>query len=150
MPLASPPPQNPHCTRPDLVRITFLASLLFLAGCVTSVVSPEQEIKAGSAMSQQVANQIGVYMDPELEQYLDAVGQRLVKALGESPYAFQFVIVDQFEPNAFATPGGFIYVSRGLLAQMNDEAELAGSAGARNQPRHPTSSRTSGWPQYWR
>ena len=126
MPLASPPPRNPHCSRPDLVRITFLASLLFLAGCVTSVVSPEQEIKAGSAMSQQVANQIGVYMDPELEQYLDAVGQRLVGALGESPYAFQFVIVDQFEPNAFATPGGFIYVSRGLLAQMNDEAELAG------------------------
>ncbi|MEP5569558.1 MAG: M48 family metalloprotease [Halioglobus sp.] len=88
--------------------------------------SPEQETEAGSAMSQKVADQIGVYNDPDLAQYLESVGQRLVNSLGETPYTFQFVVVDQFEPNAFATPGGFVYVSRGLMAQMNDEAELAG------------------------
>lgn len=109
-----------------LLRPALFSSLLALSACVTTVVTPEQETEAGTAMSQQVADQIGFYMDPELERYLDAVGQRLVDALGESPYKFQFAIVDQFEPNAFATPGGFIYVSRGLLAQMNDEAALAG------------------------
>ena len=107
-------------------RLAGVATLLSLSACVTTVVTPEQETQAGSAMSQQVADQIGFYMDPGLERYLDAVGQRLVDALGESPYQFQFAVVDQPEPNAFATPGGFIYVSRGLLAQMNDEAELAG------------------------
>jgi predicted Zn-dependent protease len=97
-----------------------------LTSCATSVVTPEQETDAGAAMQQQVADQIGLYMAPELERYLDNVGQRLVDALGETPYSFQFAVVDQFEPNAFASPGGFIYVSRGLLAQMNSEAELAG------------------------
>jgi len=77
-------------------------------------------------MSVQVQDQIGLYADPELDAYLQGIGARLVKALGPTPYTFRFAIVDQFEPNAFASPGGYIYVSRGLLAQMNDEAELAG------------------------
>ena len=108
------------------IRLAGGATLLSLSACVTSVITPEQEAAAGSSISQQVADQIGLYMDPGLERYLDNVGQRLVNSLGETPYKFQFALVDQAEPNAFATPGGFIYVSRGLMAQMNDEAELAG------------------------
>ncbi|KAA1194280.1 M48 family metalloprotease [Pseudohalioglobus sediminis] len=107
-------------------RLSLAAGALLLSACVTSVVSPEMEQEAGAAMSQQVADQIGLYDDPALQRYLDTVGQRLVQALGETPYQFRFDIVDQFEPNAFATPGGYIYVSRGLLAQTNSEAELAG------------------------
>lgn len=107
-------------------QISTLALAAVLSSCATTVVTPEQETNAGAAMQQQVADQIGLYMAPELERYLDKVGQRLVDALGETPYTFQFAIVDQFEPNAFASPGGFIYVSRGLLAQMNSEEELAG------------------------
>lgn len=124
--LASALPHLRQSKKPELFKVTLLAYLLLLSGCVTSVVSPEQETQAGSAMSQKVADQIGVYNDPALAQYLESVGQRLVQSLGETPYRFHFVVVDQFEPNAFATPGGYIYVSRGLLAQMNDEAELAG------------------------
>ncbi|TDG12120.1 hypothetical protein E2F43_17370 [Seongchinamella unica] len=112
--------------RPHLPRLTVAAAVLSLSACVTSVVTPEQETRAGSSISQQVADQIGLYMDPELERYLDTVGQRLVDSLEQTPYQFQFALVDQAEPNAFATPGGFIYVSRGLMAQINDEAELAG------------------------
>ncbi|MEH6586643.1 MAG: M48 family metalloprotease [Halioglobus sp.] len=126
MHLKSPAPRPSHQHPHRLARMALFASALALTGCATSVVSPEQETKAGTAMSQQVNDQIGLYIDPELERYVDSVGQRLVTGLGESPYKFQFAIVDQFEPNAFASPGGFIYVSRGLLAQMNDEAELAG------------------------
>jgi predicted Zn-dependent protease len=97
-----------------------------LAGCITTVVSPELETAAGTDMSQQVAEQIGLYQDPVLNRYVDSVGQRLVSNLGDTPYTFRFAIVDQFEPNAFASPGGYIYISRGLLSQMNNEDELAG------------------------
>ena len=107
-------------------RVLLCLSLLLASSCATTVITPELEEELGSEMSVQVQDQIGLYSDPALESYLQRVGARLVAALGPTPYTFRFAIVDQFEPNAFASPGGFIYVSRGLLAQMNDEAELAG------------------------
>ena len=115
----------PYLTR-FLRGPTLFAGTLLVGGCVTTVVSPELETAAGTAMSQQVADQIGLYQDPVLARYVDSVGQRLVSELGDTPYKFRFAVVDQFEPNAFASPGGYIYISRGLLAQMNSEDELAG------------------------
>ena len=103
-----------------------LLKLAFLSACATAVITPETESKYGDEMSQQVQNQIGLYNDPELTAYVNSVGQRLVKSVGATPYTFHFSIVDQFEPNAFATPGGYIYISRGLLATVNDEMDLAG------------------------
>lgn len=103
-----------------------LLSVALLSGCATTVITPEIEETLGSEMSVQVRDQIGLYIDPELDAYLQDVAARLVTALGPTPYTFRFAIVDQFEPNAFASPGGYIYVSRGLLAQINDESELAG------------------------
>jgi len=103
-----------------------LLVLVSLAGCVTAVVSPATEGQMGAQMSQQVQQQIGHYYSPALAAYVDAVGKRLVAAGEPTPYSFHFAIVDQAEPNAFAAPGGYIYISRGLLAQVNDEAELAG------------------------
>jgi predicted Zn-dependent protease len=99
---------------------------LLLGGCATSIISPELEDQVGTEMAYQVQDQIGLYPDEPLHAYVNAVGERLVQALGPSPYTFRFAVVDQIEPNAFAAPGGFIYISRGLLAQMNSEAELAG------------------------
>ena len=99
---------------------------VLLTACATTVITPEVEDQWGEQMSAQVAQQIGIYQDPQLNAYVASVGQRLVRALGETPYTFRFAIVDQFEPNAFATPGGYIYISRGLLTQINHEDELAG------------------------
>jgi len=107
-------------------RIGLLLGLTMLGGCATAVITPEVEEAMGAEMSVSVENQIGLYRQLSLESYVSAVGNRLVEALGPTPYTFRFAVVDQFEPNAFATPGGFIYVSRGLLAQMNSEDELAG------------------------
>ena len=70
--------------------------------------------------------QIGVYPGEFLGTYVDSVGRRLVSELGDTPYYFRFKIVDQAEPNAFAIPGGYVFVSRGLLAFINSEDELAG------------------------
>jgi predicted Zn-dependent protease len=57
------------------------------------------------------------------------VGDRLVQSLESSPFQFTFSIVDQEEPNAFALPGGFVYVSRGLIVLLENEDELAGVLG---------------------
>lgn len=85
--------------------------------------SYDEQIGAESA--KQVEQTIGIYQDSVLTSYVQAVGQRLVDALGETPFTFQFHVVDMAEPNAFALPGGYIYISRGLLSLVNDEAELA-------------------------
>ncbi|AQA19519.1 hypothetical protein BST95_16030 [Halioglobus japonicus] len=109
-----------------LARLLSYTAVINLSGCITTVITPEAETSAGQAMSQQVSEQIGLYHDPALTAYVNKVGQRLASHLVDTPYTFNFAVVDQFEPNAFATPGGFIYVSRGLLSQMNSEDELAG------------------------
>lgn len=85
--------------------------------------------KIGAEGAKQVEQTIGIYHDSVLSEYVDAVGQRLVNVLGDPPVTFRFHVVDMAEPNAFALPGGYIYVSRGLLSLVNDEAELAGVIG---------------------
>lgn len=106
----------------------WLAILLLLAaGCSsTGGVTVADEEQAGSQLARQVENQVGYYNDTYLKNYVDSVGRRLVAELGPTPYSFRFQIIDQAEPNAFATPGGYIYLSRGLLALINSEDELAG------------------------
>ena len=99
---------------------------LLLAGCATAIITPATEEQIGGQMDLELQQQIGLYQDASLSAYVDAVGKRLVAAMEPGPYTFRFHIVDQGEPNAFATPGGYIYISRGLLAQLNSEAELAG------------------------
>jgi predicted Zn-dependent protease len=109
------------------LRSLFAGGLLLVTGgCATSIITPELEQELGSHISAEVEQQIGLYDDPPLTRYLQNVGNRLVAALSASPYRFHFDIVDQGEPNAFASPGGYVYVSRGLLAQLNSEDELAG------------------------
>ena len=93
------------------------------------LVSVEQEKKIGAEEATKVEQTMGILEDLKLTTYLDAVGQRLA---GESPrrdVAYQFHVVDTTDPNAFALPGGYIYVTRGLLALANSEDELAGVVG---------------------
>ncbi|MEZ5196732.1 MAG: M48 family metalloprotease [Bacteroidales bacterium] len=107
-----------------IFQINFLVILLFISNLsIAQDYSYDKQIGAESAI--QVEQTIGIYNDSALTSYVQAVGQRLVGALGESPFTFQFHVVDMAEPNAFALPGGYIYISRGLLSLVNDEAELA-------------------------
>ena len=87
--------------------------------------SPQHDIEQGSEVAKVVERQIGLYSSPVTEAYVRAVGQRLVAAAGDPRWKFSFQIVDQEEPNCFAIPGGGIYVSRGLLALLVREDELA-------------------------
>jgi len=85
--------------------------------------------KIGAEAALQVEQMMGTYPDSVLSAYVNQVGQRLVAELGTIPLEFRFHVVDMPEPNAFALPGGYIYVSRGILSLMNDEDELAGVMG---------------------
>ncbi len=87
----------------------------------------------------EVIQQIGIYNDPVLNTFVDSLGQKLVRQLANPAFEYNFVVVDMKEPNAFALPGGYIFVSRGLLCIANSEDELAGVIGheiVHSQNRH--------------
>jgi predicted Zn-dependent protease len=80
---------------------------------------------AGAQGAKGVEAQIGLLGDPALDAYVQGIGDKLLRAIPNRQFEFHFRVVDQIEPNAFALPGGHIFVSRGLLALANDEDELA-------------------------
>ena len=94
-----------------------------------TMVSVEQEKKIGAEEAKNVEQQMGLLDDARLTGYLDELGQRLVKESPRQDITYQFRVADQIEPNAFALPGGYVYVTRGLLALTNSEEELAGVVG---------------------
>ena len=109
-----------------------LALLLLLAGCAskTSTVTvggvavemPEEVAEE----HQKIVDNIGIYDDPELDTYVRQVGDQLLREANITSPPFTFTLLDSHDINAFAMPGGFIYVNRGLLAYLDNEAELAG------------------------
>lgn len=106
-----------------------IVGFLFLFAINSFAQDLSYDKKMGAEAALQVEQSIGIYKDSALTAYLNQVGARLVDALGDGPFEFKFSVVDMPEPNAFALPGGYIYVSRGLLSLVNDEAELAGVLG---------------------
>ena len=125
-------------TRVLRVASLSLALALAIAACAINPVSgrPEftlvseaKERELGEAESKNVAAEMGLYEDAALTDYVRAVGERLAAVSPRRDVAYTFHVVDMGEPNAFALPGGYIYVSRGLLALTNDEDELAGVLG---------------------
>lgn len=94
-----------------------------------SLIGESQEIAMGREADQDVQASIGVYEDPELAAYVEAVGKRLAAASERPELPWTFRVVDDPAVNAFALPGGFIYVTRGLLGTLNTEAELAAVLG---------------------
>ena len=106
------------------------AAGLIALGCGVLLATPGGEAKVGAVGAEQVAESVGLIEAPELEAYVREIGARLAAEVAERDgVTFQFHIVDMVEPNAFALPGGYIYVSRGLLAILNDEDELANVLG---------------------
>jgi predicted Zn-dependent protease len=91
--------------------------------------SVERENTLGRQAAQEVEQSIGLVRDPEVTAYIEALGQRLAQRSPRRDVSYRFHVADMPEPNAFALPGGYIYVSRGLLAIANSEAELANVIG---------------------
>ena len=93
------------------------------------IISEEKELDIGRKSDPYILQQMGYYDDPALQDYVNQIGQKLVKVCRRRDIEYHFKIVDTNDINAFAVPGGYIYVTRGILAAMNSEAELAGVLG---------------------
>jgi predicted Zn-dependent protease len=125
------------------MEMRFLRLLLFLClavvtgpftGCAKNyvtkrrqfkLISEKTEIEIGRKAKEEIIKEYGSVKDLEWQIYLDQVGQRIAKASDRSNLQYDFTIVNSEELNAFAVPGGFVFVTRGLLHEMADEAELA-------------------------
>jgi predicted Zn-dependent protease len=94
-----------------------------------TLMSEAQEIALGKESDAQVRQEMGLYDDPELQRYVSGIGLRLARLSERPNLPWQFAVVDQAAVNAFALPGGFIYVTRGILPYLDTEAELAGVLG---------------------
>lgn len=114
-----------------------LLSVLF-TGCATNPVSGKsefvmmsevREIELGREEHPNILKRYGRYDNPALQAYVERVGQQLAARSHRSHLSYTFTLLDSAEVNAFALPGGYIYITRGLLAYLNNEAELAAVLG---------------------
>jgi len=120
----------------SIARWIFLTPVV--AACATnpvtgkpeiSLVSEQQEIQMGQQGAQQVAQQVGLVKDQALQNYLQTIGSGIATKSERPNLPWTFRAVDDPSPNAFALPGGYVFVTRGLLDLMNNEAELASVLG---------------------
>ena len=118
--------------------LLLLISSLALGACATNPVTGEsdfalitedEEIEQGSEYHPQIIKTYGVYDDAELQEYVNRIGQELAAKSHRAHLQFHFTVLDSEEINAFALPGGYIYVTRGIMAYLDSEAELAGVLG---------------------
>jgi beta-barrel assembly-enhancing protease len=94
-------------------------------GVLPNMVSLEKEIALGAQIAQQFEQTARLIEDPVISEYVDRVGQNIVKH-SDAKVPFHIKVVDTDEVNAFAFPGGYFYVNKGLLLAADNEAELAG------------------------
>ncbi len=118
----------------------FLFTILVIVGaaCATnpvtgkrqmSLLSEAEELAIGQQQDAEIRREMGVYDDPELQRYVNDIGRQLAQVSHRPNLPWSFTIVDNPAINAFALPGGYIYLTRGILAYLDDEAELAGVLG---------------------
>ena len=104
--------QNPATGRSDFVMM-----------------SEQQELELGQRYNQEVLKQYPRYADEKLQAYVQQVGERVARHSHRGQLDYRFTVIDSPDINAFALPGGYIYIHRGLLAYLNSEAELAAVLG---------------------
>lgn len=120
-------------------KVSFLCLLLLVGSAASSqllgqtklkpgfnIFSPEQDVEIGKQSTIEVEKQMPILNDKNLQDYLTRVGQRLAAVTPGEKFPYQFKLVNVSDVNAFALPGGFMYVNRGLIQVARNEGELAG------------------------
>ncbi|MBX6321399.1 MAG: M48 family metallopeptidase [Rhodospirillaceae bacterium] len=119
-------------------RLGLFMVLALLAGCAQApvtgreqliIVPQDQVAAAGAQASQEVIKEKGIAHDPRLEAVIQRVGPRVAQASDAPNLDWRFVLIDDDTPNAFALPGGFVGVNRGLFKLVDSDAELAAVLG---------------------
>ena len=126
-------------TRRHFCGLSCSALALGAAGCAVNpatgrqsfmLMSPQDERRQGAELHPEVIKEFGgVYDDARITQYVSALGGRLVKSTELPDQSYTFTVLDSPVVNAFALPGGYVYITRGLMALASDEAEFAGVLG---------------------
>lgn len=125
-------------SRRILLASRILWLLLGLSGCAVNpvtgerelaLISEQQEIALGQQSAEQVRQTMSLVENPELQGYVDRLGQKLATASERPDIPWSFAVVDDPTPNAFALPGGPIFITRGILTLMDSEAELVSVLG---------------------
>jgi len=126
------------------MRRLLIAALLFapvlLPGCATvvnpvtgksehTVMDEPAEIAEGAKAHPQILAEFGEYADPKVQAYVNDLGQRLAKNSHRPGLEWHFTVLDSPDVNAFALPGGYVYVTRGIMAYMESDADLSGVMG---------------------
>ena len=149
--------------RLQLIKHLAPLALVLLAACGTQVVNPvtgrsertvmdeATEIAEGKKAHQQVLAEYGALANPALQAYVNGLGQKLAKESHRAQLTWTFTVLDSPEINAFALPGGYVYVTRGIMAYLDSEADLAGVIGheighvtARHGAQRATSQQNAG------
>lgn len=121
-----------------LISTTLAAALI---GCGTKTVNPvtgqqersvmseQQEIQIGAQGHAEIMKEYTALANPRLQAYVNDIGQRLAKQSHRANLKWTFTVLDSPEINAFAIPGGYVYITRGIMAYLDSEADLAGVVG---------------------
>src|SRR5262245_16690147 len=120
------------------MRLLAIVAAMLMTACATnpvtgkreiSFMSEEQEISVGRELDAQVRREMGLYQDDELQRYVSDLGMRIARSSQRPNLPWSFAVVDSPAVNAFALPGGFIYITRGILPYLDNEAQLVGVLG---------------------
>jgi predicted Zn-dependent protease len=110
-----------------------LAAALFAAGCgqlaQVNIISTQEELEMGNQFSKEIEKELTLWNDPVVSAYVDSLGQLLARHSDRNDIPYVIKVVDTDEVNAFAIPGGYLYVNRGLITTAERESELAGVMG---------------------
>lgn len=150
---------------PAIIRLLPVWTLVLglFAGCGTQMVNPvtgkaersvmdeRTELAEGKKAHGEVLKEYGIYPDAKLQAYVNSVGQKLASQSHRASITWTFTVLDSPEVNAFALPGGYVYITRGILAYMESEADMAGVIGheighvtARHGAQRATRQQTAG------
>src|SRR4051812_38817843 len=110
-----------------LSKLSPVVPLCLLAGCA---ISEDEDIKVAMQAVPRIEKDLGgVYSDAAVQRYVSDIGLRTARAASRNDLSWQFRVLDSQEVNAFALPGGKVYITRGLLTKLENEAQLAAILG---------------------
>jgi predicted Zn-dependent protease len=117
------------------IFIIMIMALLMAAGCATNpisgkqqlmLISEEQDLELGKQYAPEIEKQLGgKIQNLELQNYVDMIGQRVSRVSHRADWDYHFTALEDETVNAFALPGGYIFITRGMLSKLENEAQLA-------------------------
>jgi len=109
-----------------MMSFIFSATMILVPAGQSRALTLSEEKELGRKVLEQIRRMMPLVEDGEIVGYVESLGNRITKQFGTTSYQWQFFVVDQSVPNAFAIPGGYVFIYRGLIDLLTSEGELAG------------------------